>query len=168
MKCVGYHRLYRENTFLINFPFNKLFVWPAIYQCKYRRWQFKMQANWQLDSSSHSLTLTLTLFCSCLVSSACQTICASAQEELELELETNNKYTHNATSISCVSQLFVYLLAKNNRATETSLSTPPFAYSPLLILPLQLLYPSLFAFAGCVACCVLGEYSLIDFANVAF
>lgn len=108
---------------------------------------------------SLSLSLTLTLFCS--VSSACQTICASAQEELE----TNNKYTHNATSISCVSQLFVYLLAKNNRATET-----PFPRLPTLpqILSLQLLYPSLFAFAGCVACCVLGEYSLIDFANVAF
>lgn len=68
----------------------------------------------------------------------------------------------------CISIVCLFASQKQQGDWNFTLSTPPFAYSPLLILPLQLLYPSLFAFAGCVACCVLGEYSLIDFANVAF
>jgi len=68
----------------------------------------------RLSAQDDSSCFIVSSSSSCVVLSSCQTICESATE-----LETNNKYN---TSISCASQLFVYLLAKNNNATETSLA----------------------------------------------
>lgn len=113
--------VYRENTFLINFPFNKLFVWPAIYQCKYRRWQFKMQTKSQLDSSSclsrsHSHS---RLFCLvCLPNNLCiSTGGAGDQQQI---------YTQCDEYLMCIS--IVCLFASQKQQGDWN-SIPPFAHS---------------------------------------